>query len=93
MDSILTYYGFSPFLKDTSGYFDAEQISFAAIKDDLYLVFAKTDKNLYKLVFCQYPNQKAIGVEFPSAANELISNFVKDLKEHREIIQKYLDYN
>ena len=93
MDSIMTYYGFSPFLKDISGYFNAEQISFASIKDDLYLVFAQTDQNQFKLVFCQYPNLEAIGKEFPTAANELIPSFVKDLKEHREIIQKYLDYN
>jgi len=93
MDSIMTYYGFSPFLKDSSGYFSAEQISFACIKGDLYLVFAQTDQNQFKLVFCQYPNLEAIGKEFPAAANELIPSFVKDLKEHREIIQKYLDYN
>ncbi len=93
MDAIMRYYGFSPFFKDNSGYFNAEQISFTAIKEDLYLVFARTDQNQFKLVFCQYPNLEAIGQEFPAAANELIPDFVKDLKEHREILQKYLDYN
>jgi hypothetical protein len=93
MESIMTYYGFSPFINDNSGYFGGNRISSVSIKEDLYLVLAETIEGQFKLVFCQFSNRDSIGKEFPAAANELISNFEKDLKEHREIIQKYLDYN
>jgi len=91
METLLNYYGFSPFKEDESNFYNGK-ISFALIKDNLYLIFDQSDLGL-NLNFVQYSNSSKIGNSPPDAANLLIENFDIAMKEHREIVQKYLDYN
>lgn len=91
METLLDYYGFSEFKKDESNYFKGS-ISYVQIKDDLYLVFDQGPAAV-DLHFVQYNTPGQIGIASPVAANKLVENFDLSSKEHREIVQKYLDYN
>ena len=93
METLLEYYNFSGLFKDKSGYFNDHMICYSLIRENLYLVFEDMGEDGYKLWFVQFPNSESIGSSYPEASNLLIDKFKIDLKEHRELLQKYLDYN
>ena len=93
METLLEYYNFTPFFKDRSGFFNQNLICYSLIRDDLFLVFEQIEEGEFKLWFVQFADDEGIGNVNPDAANLLIDNFEIDLKEHRELLQKYLDYN
>ena len=92
METLFEYYGFSSPIKDRSGFYQG-QPSYASIKDDLYVVFDLLVSGELDLYFVQYNSREDIGKLKPVAANKLIKGFKIDLKEHRETLQQYLDYN
>lgn len=90
MEQFLDYYNFTDFFKDQSDFFDT--ISYASIKDDLYLLIEQKESN-FNIHFTSYQNKKDIGVTKPKGLNTLIENFKLDNNSHRKVIQQYLDYN
>ncbi|AZJ33731.1 MULTISPECIES: hypothetical protein [Tenacibaculum] len=89
MENIFRYYEFSGFLKDNSGTFQENEISFSELNKEHFLIFEKKDSQ-YNLYVSKYSSKKSIGKEPPEILELLIENYDKSIPEHRIVLRKYL---
>jgi hypothetical protein len=89
MENVLKYYEFSNFIKDTSGAFSGNDISFSELNDTHFLIFEKHFET-YNLYISKYNNQTEIGVKPPEILELLVENYDKSIPEHRIAIKQYL---
>lgn len=89
MENIFRYYEFSDFLKDSSGTFQENEISFSELNKEHFLIFEKKELQ-YNLYVSKYNSKKDIGKEPPEILELLVENYDKSISEHRIVLRKYL---
>ncbi|RSC95987.1 hypothetical protein [Tenacibaculum singaporense] len=89
MENIFRYYEFSDFLKDSSGTFQENEISFSELNKEHFLIFEKKELQ-YNLYVSKYNSKKDIGKEPPEILELLVENYDKSIPEHRIVLRKYL---
>ena len=89
MENIFRYYEFSDFLKDNSGTFQENEISFSELNKEHFLIFEKKELQ-YNLYVSKYNSKKDIGKEPPEILELLVENYDKSIPEHRIVLRKYL---
>ena len=90
MENIFKYYEFSNFIKDTSGTFSGNEISFSELNETHFLIFEKYNKT-YNLYVSKYINKKDIAIKSPEIIELLVKDYDKSLPEHRMAIKQYLN--
>jgi predicted AlkP superfamily phosphohydrolase/phosphomutase len=90
MENIFKYYEFSNFIKDTSGTFSGNEISFSELNETHFLIFEKYNKT-YNLYVSKYRNKKDIAIKSPEIIELLVKDYDKSLPEHRMAIKQYLN--
>jgi len=90
MENIFKYYEFSNFIKDTSGTFSGNEISFSELNETHFLIFEKFNKT-YNLYVSKYRHKKDIGVKSPEILELLVEDYNKSLPKHRMAIKQYLN--
>ncbi|QMU65566.1 MAG: hypothetical protein GKR88_15600 [Flavobacteriaceae bacterium] len=89
MESILKYYEFSPFIKDTSQTFGKNEISYFELNTTHFLIFEK-DGDEYNLYISKFKNEKEIGKKPPEIIELLVKSYDKSNSKHRVAIRKYI---
>ncbi len=89
MENIFKYYEFSNFIKDTSGTFSGNEISFSELNETHFLIFEKFNKT-YNLYVSKYRHKKDIAVKSPEILELLVENYDKSIPDHRLILKQYL---
>ncbi|WP_233884018.1 hypothetical protein [Tenacibaculum piscium] len=89
MENIFRYYEFSDFFKDESASFLGNEICYAILNEEHFLIFEK-DKETYNLYVSKYKEVSEIGVKPPEILEVLVRNYDKSIPEHRVFLRKYL---
>jgi len=89
MENILKYYEFSDFFKDQSPAFSGNEISFAVLNAQHFLIFEK-NKETYNLYVTKYSSKQEIGLNPPEILELLVADYDKSIPEHRMAIKQYL---
>ena len=90
MENIFKYYEFSNFIKDTSGTFSGNEISFSELNETHFLIFEKYNKT-YNLYVSKYRDKIDIAIKSPEIIELLVKDYDKSLPEHRMAIKQYLN--
>ncbi|WP_088324455.1 hypothetical protein [Polaribacter tangerinus] len=90
MENILKYYEFSDFLRDTSGQFSSNEISYSELNDTHFLIFERKNE-VYNLYVAKYVSKNFIGKMKPEIIELLVKNYDKSIPEHRLAIKQYLN--
>lgn len=90
MTNVFKYFNFKPFLKDTSGAFSGNDISFSELNTTHFLIFESNNGN-YNLHVAKYNSKAEIGVKAPLILELIIENYNKDIPEHRVAIRRYFE--
>ncbi|ALU75512.1 hypothetical protein F7642_00990 [Tenacibaculum finnmarkense genomovar ulcerans] len=89
MENIFRYYEFSDFIKDESAAFSGNEICYAILNEQHFLIFEK-NKEIYNLYVSKYNEKKEIGVKTPEILEVLVENYDKAIPAHRVFLRKYL---
>lgn len=89
MESVFRYYEFSDFIKDVSAAFSGNEICYAILNEQHFLIFEK-DKEIYNLYVSKYNKKNEIGVKPPEILEVLVKGYDKAIPAHRVFLRKYL---
>ena len=89
MENIFRYYEFSDFITDESATFSGNQICYAILNEQHFLIFEK-DKETYNLYVSKYNEENEIGIKPPEILEILVENYSKSIPAHRVFLRKYL---
>ena len=90
MTNVFLYYGFNSFFKDESTTFSGNEICYAELNSEHFLIFEK-DNDAYHLYVSKFNSKKEIGVNAPIILEKLIENYDKSIPEHRIAIRRYFE--
>ncbi len=90
MTNVFLYYNFSPFVKDASGAFSGNEISFTELNTEHFLIFEKSN-DTYNLYVSKFNSKKDIGLQKPVILELVIENYDKSIPEHRVAIRRYIE--
>ena len=90
MTNVFLYYGFNSFFNDESPAFSGNELCYAELTAEHFLIFEKKD-NTYHLYVSKFNSKKEIGVNTPMILEKLVENYDKSIPEHRIAIRRYFE--